>query len=761
MICKRLSRMTINARLIFIQLFLTFSVTIAAGGTESENTRVSSTGLKNYIVHVKRQVASLSTISSEDLKAYHRSFLPFNTRLASSEKEEPLLYSYQNVVSGFAARLTDADIEAMSKIDGFVSAREERILKLQTTHTPKFLGLHQKSGIWKESEFGKGSIIGMLDTGILPDHASFSDHGIPPPPSKWKGRCEFNASTCNNKLIGARSFTIGAMASNISRTPIDEFGHGTHTASTAAGRFVKNAEAFGGAAGGTAVGMAPYAHLAIYKVCSNGDCPDSDILAGIDAAVADGVDVISMSLGLEEKLPFFHDNIAIASFAAVEKGIFVSCAAGNFGPINGTATNLAPWVLTVGASTTDRKIKATAKLGNDKEFDGESLFQPKGSPSSTLSPLVYAGANEKQDSKLCVNGSLEGMDVKGKVVLCERGVTARIDKGEVVKKAGGAAMILMNQEEEGFSLNADEHVLPATHVSYAAGEKIKAYINSTLTPMASLLFKGTVIGDPLAPFVAAFSSRGPNTVSPGILKPDIIGPGVSILAAWGSVSSRKPSFDLLSGTSMSCPHLSGVAALLKATHPNWTPAALKSAIMTSADLVNLKGTPIVDETLQPADLFATGSGHVNPSKANNPGLIYDIQPDDYIPYLCGLGYSDEQIGIIAHRPIKCSTKSSIPEGQLNYPSFAVKLGPPQTFTRTVTNVGEAYTSYVAKVVAPKGVSVSVRPNKINFTQMNEKATYSVIFIRTNEAAGDHSHGYITWVSTKYMVRSVVSVTFIM
>ncbi|CAH1453866.1 unnamed protein product [Lactuca virosa] len=170
--------MTINTRQIFIQLLLTFFVTIAAGGTESKKTRVSSTGLKNYIVHVKRQVASLSTVSSEDLKAYHRSFLPFNIRLASSEKDEPLLYSYQNVVSSFAARLTDADIEAMSKRDGFVSAREERILKLQTTHTPKFLGLHQKSGSWKESEFGKGSIIGILDAGIIPNLLGLENSSI-------------------------------------------------------------------------------------------------------------------------------------------------------------------------------------------------------------------------------------------------------------------------------------------------------------------------------------------------------------------------------------------------------------------------------------------------------------------------------------------------------------------------------------------------------------------------------------------------------
>ncbi|KAL4565770.1 hypothetical protein LXL04_029875 [Taraxacum kok-saghyz] len=753
--------MTINPLLILILLF-THSLAINAQESESEKTSIG--GLKTYIVHVKKQEASLSTLSDQDHKAYHRSFLPF--RLASMEKEEPLLYSYQNVVSGFAARLTDTDIESMRKKDGFLSAHQERILKLQTTHTPTFLGLHQESGIWKDSNFGKGTIIGLLDGGIIPNHESFIDHGMPPPPSKWKGRCEFNASTCNNKLIGARSFNIAAMASNSSvkvETPIDDDGHGTHTASTAAGGFVKNADALGGASG-TAVGMAPYAHLAVYKVCFGPDCLESDILAGLDGAVADGVDVISISLGEDENVPFFQDNIAIASFAAIQKGIFVSCAVGNSGPTNGTATNVAPWVLTVGASTTDRKIKVTTRLGNQNEFDGESLFQPKDFNRALL-PLVYAGANIKKDSKLCVNGSLIGMDVKGKVVLCERGVNGRIEKGQVVKDAGGAAMILMNQEPQGFSLDVDAHVLPASHVSYKDGVQIKSYINSTVKPLSSLLFKGTVIRDPLAPSVTSFSSRGPNTVSPGILKPDIIGPGVSILAAWttplpGSViTDTKSPFNLMSGTSMSCPHLSGVAALLKATHPYWTPPAIKSAIMTSADIVNLKGTPIVDETHQEADLFATGAGHVNPSKANNPGLVYDIQPDDYIPYLCGLGYSDKEVGIIAHRVIKCDAKSSIPEGQLNYPTFVVKLGSSQTFTRTVTNVGDSCTSYVAKVVAPKGVSVSVTPSKISFTKMNEKATYSVTFSRVNEEGGEYSQGYITWVSSKYTVRSVISVNF--
>nr|XP_043618772.1 subtilisin-like protease 4 [Erigeron canadensis] len=738
------------SRLLIMILLLNFSLDIAQG---------SVGGLKTYIIHVKKPQALLSTLS--DHKAYYRSFLPIHTL---SEKDEPLLYSYQNVVSGFAARLTDSDIEAMKMKDGFVSARQERILKLQTTHTPRFVRLRQESGFWKQSNFGKGMIIGVLDTGIMPGHDSFRDYGMPPPPSKWKGSCEFNTSSCNNKLIGARSFNSVATASNVSKgveTPLDEDGYGTHTASIAAGGFVQNAEALGGAVG-MAAGMAAYAHLAVYKVCS-GDCLESDMLAGLDAAIADGVDVISISLGEEKKRPFYKDYIAIGSFAAIQKGIFVSCATGNSGPIKGTASNVAPWVLTVGASNTDRMIKVTTKLGNQMDFHGESLFQPKDFP-STLAPLVYAGSNNKPDSKLCVKGSLEGMDVKGKIVFCEIGVSAQIEKGEVVKEAGGAGMILMNQEAQGFSLDADPHVLPAAHVSYAAGLKIKDYINSTRTPLATLLFKGMVTGNPLAPAVASFSARGPNTASPGILKPDIVDPRVTILAAWalpldGSTKTKSP-FDFKSGTSMSCPHFSGVAVLLKATHPYWSPAAIKTAIMTSADLVNLRVTPIINETLQPTDIFATGAGHVNPSKANDPGLIYNIQPQDYIPYLCCLGYSDEEVGIIAHRAVNCSPKSSITEAQLNYPSFSVKLGwPSQKLTRTVTNVGAAYTSHVVKVVAPKGVSVSVNPSKINFTKMNEKATYSVTFTCTNDQVGKYSQGYITWISTKYMVQSVISVNF--
>ncbi|KAI3468830.1 hypothetical protein Pfo_025493 [Paulownia fortunei] len=643
----------------------------------------------------------------------------------------------------------------MKEKDGFISARPERMYRPLTTHSPNFLGLHKEMGFWKQSNFGKGVIIGVLDTGIFPSHPSFSGEGMPPPPAKWKGKCEFQATECNNKLIGAQSFNLAANASKLdAEPPLDDDGHGTHTASTAAGGFVQNASVLGNAYG-TAVGMAPQAHLAIYKVCFGPDCPESDILAGLDAAVGDGVDVLSISLG-EDSTPFFNDNIAIGSFAAVQKGIFVSCAGGNSGPSEQTITNEAPWILTVGASTIDRSIRATAKVGDGQEFDGETVFQPKDFP-PTLLPLVYAGSNGKQDSAFCANGSLAGVDVKGKVVLCDRGGgIARLDKGQEVKNAGGAAMILANQQSDGFSTSADAHVLPATHVSYTAGLKIKAYINSTTSPMATILFKGTVIGDPLAPIVASFSSRGPSLATPGILKPDIIGPGVNILAAWPfplvANTNSKLTFNIESGTSMSCPHLSGMAALLKSAHPYWSPAAIKSAFMTTADLVNVKGTAIVDQTLTPADIFATGAGHVNPSKANDPGLVYDIAVDDYIPYLCGLGYTEEQVGIIAHKTVHCTSK--IPEGQLNYPSFSVALGSSQTFTRTVTNVGEPVSYYTVKIVAPQGVSISVQPDKLYFTRVNQKATYSVTFSRSSNMTDTYSQGYLLWVSTKHTKSSL-------
>ncbi|GMP96088.1 hypothetical protein CsSME_00044889 [Camellia sinensis var. sinensis] len=503
--------------------------------------------LETYIVHVNSLEARVFSSDPKEIENWHQLFLPSSSRL---------VYSYRNVITGFAARLSPEEAKAMEKIDGFMSAQPQRLLSLHTTHSPGFMGLNlqQNSGAWVGSNYGKGVIVGLLNTGVNPKHPSFNDKGVSPPPAKWKGKCEFKRTECNKKLIGARNFipesTVG---------PFDNLGHGTHTGSTAAGNFVRNASVFG-QANGTATGMAPHAHLAIYKVCSLFGCFESDVLAGMDAAIEDGVNILSLSLG-GNSIPFREDNIAKGAFGAMQKGIFVSCSMGNSGPENASLANKAPWVLTIGASTIDRSITATAVLGDKMECDGQSLFQPTNF-SSTLLPLVYAGTSNPTLA-FCDPLLLIDVNLKGKVVLCEAGGDIEnVEKGQAVKDA-------------------------ATHVSYVARQYIKEYIKSTKTATSTIVFKGTIVGDKLAPMVSSFSSRGPSLASPSILKPDVIGPSVNILAAWPiSVENKTNSrltFNTVSGTSMSCPHLSGIAALLKSAHPNWSPADIKPVIMTTTD----------------------------------------------------------------------------------------------------------------------------------------------------------------------------------
>ncbi|XP_010552189.1 PREDICTED: subtilisin-like protease SBT1.5 [Tarenaya hassleriana] len=709
-----------------------------------------------------------------------------------------VIHTYDTVFHGFSARLSAEDAQQLMDLPHVISIIPEQVRRLHTTRSPEFLGLTttDKAGLLKESDFGSDLVIGVIDTGIWPERPSFNDKALGPVPSKWKGQCfvsdDFPATVCNRKLVGARYFCGGYEATNGKmnetteyRSPRDSDGHGTHTASIAAGRYVFPASTLGYARG-VAAGMAPKARLAAYKVCWNSGCYDSDILAAFDAAVADGVDVVSLSVG-GVVVPYYLDAIAIGAFGAIDRGIFVSASAGNGGPGGMTVTNVAPWMTTVGAGTIDRDFPADVKLGNGKVVPGVSLYGGPGLDPGRMYAVIYGGSllgGDGYSSSLCLEGSLDPNMVKGKIVLCDRGINSRATKGEVVRKAGGIGMILANGVFDGEGLVADCHVLPATAVGSSGGDEIRKYISgsgkpgSSSEPTATIVFKGTRLGVRPAPVVASFSARGPNPESPEILKPDVIAPGLNILAAWpdkigpSGVPSdkRRTEFNILSGTSMACPHVSGLAALLKAAHPDWSPAAIRSALMTTAYTVDNRGEPMLEEsTGNVSTVMDFGSGHVHPTKAMDPGLVYDLTPYDYVNFLCNSNYTGSNIVTIARRKADCEgAKRAGHVGNLNYPSLSVVFqqfgdGKMSThFIRTVTNVGDSGSVYKVRVRPPSGISVTVEPERLSFRRIGQKLSFLVrvqaTAVKLSPGGTSVNTGYIVWSDGKRNVTSPLVVT---
>lgn len=722
-----------------------------------------------YIVYVAK---------SEMPESFEHHSAWYESSLKSVSESAEMLYLYDNAIHGFSARLTPEEARSLESQSGILAVLPETRYELHTTRTPLFLGLDENAAVLPGSVSEGDVIIGILDTGVWPESNSFDDTGLGPIPSKWKGKCEtgtnFTSSNCNKKLIGARYYTRGYEAvtgkideSKEIKSARDDEGHGTHTASTAAGSVVQNASLFGYASG-TARGMATHARVAVYKVCWLGGCYSSDILAGIDNAIEDNVDVISMSLGGDE-VDYYNDPIAIGAFAAMEKGIVVSCSAGNSGPHTNSLSNTAPWLTTVGAGSLDRDFPAYVSLGNGQNYSGISLYKGKALPNSPL-PFVYAGnASNVTIGSACIMGTLEKKKVAGKIVLCERGGSSTVEKGYVVRSAGGLGMVLANAAENGEELLADAHLLPATAVGQKAGDAIKNYLFSDSKPTAKILFEGTRVGVQPSPVVAAFSSRGPSQITPEILKPDLIAPGLNILASWSKVVSpseldmdkRRVDFNIISGTSMSCPHVSGIAALLKAAHPEWSPAVIRSALMTTAYTTYKNGGKLVDiATEKPSTPFGHGAGHVDPVSALDPGLVYDLTVDDYLGFLCALNYTESQIRTLARRKFQCDARKHYSVTDLNYPSFAVIFtgnGSDEVkYTRTLTNVETAGTYHVSVTSDSPSVKISVEPKMISFKE-NEKKSYTVTFRASVPVpASKMGFGRLQWSDGKHVVGSPIS-----
>lgn len=482
-------------------------------------------------------------------------------------------------------------------------------------------------------------------------------------------------------------------------------------------------------------------------------------MAAFDDAISDGVDVISVSLGMTQPKDFLDDSLAIGAFHAMEKGILTVQAAGNSGPFFATVSSVAPWILAVAASSIDRKIIDKLVLGNGHTLVGNSInaFNSNGSkfPIAKINSDSDECSKEEGRSCSCFDKNL----VKGKIVLCNEDLPASTSV-----KSQGVLGVITTSESYNEDLSSIVY-LPSLDISQEAFVTIGSYMNSTKDPKAEIK-KSEMVLDKNAPRTIDFSSRGPNSFIAEILKPDISAPGVDILAAYspnGLVSKyaeeeRSVKYNFLSGTSMSCPHVSGIAAYLKTLHPDWSPAAIKSAILTTA-----KPMKKVNNSKDAVGEFEYGSGHVNPVQASDPGLVYDISKDDYVEMLCNYGFSASQIKKISGDNGSTCPKSSHRDlvKNLNYPILGAKVKPLTSFkiqlNRTVTNVGSVNSTYKARILPANShkVDIRVEPEFLMFKSLNEKKSFVVNIIGKGIANQGAISSSLIWSDGTHNVRSPI------
>lgn len=712
--------------------------------------------------------------SSDNVKKYRGYLKDKHDKALGSVGGSSTVYDYSVSFNGFAATLSESQAAALMLQKGVVAVTPDELQTIDTFSTPSFLGLNAKGGLWDQlggvskgglnKGAGEDIIIGDIDSGIWPENLAFSDRKVdgsngnlyPHKVTGFSGTCqtgeEFDASDCNKKLIGARYFNAawgGNAGIDAQRpwefdSPRDFNSHGSHTASTAGGNF--GVQPTGDAAFLPAIsGMAPRARLSVYKALwstqdgSTASGFTSDLVSAIDTAVADGVDVINYSIS--GSLTNFLDPVEVSFLFAADAGVFVSAAAGNEGPGASTVNHPSPWITTVAAGTHDRTSTGSVTIDGVK-YDGAAYSnaatgQLIDGQNAGLTPAPNDAARQcfaKED-----NGGTPALDpakVTGKIVLCDRGVNALVNKGRAVKEAGGIGMVLANVASSGAPL-AILHRVPAVHVPYTLANYTALHAAAAAGKTASIAKSTLVFGVP-APTTAGFSSRGPLLAGAGdLLKPDVMAPGVDILAAVAPPGDGGRDFDLFQGTSMATPHVAGVAALLKQLHPNWTPMMVKSALMTSGiDVVGVSNT-------SPATIFSQGAGHIRPNSAADPGLVFDSGFNDWLAFLCG---TTTGIGASTCNALQ-GLGYSLDPSDFNVASIAIgSLPGSQTVTRKVTNVGKSSATYTPSVAGMVGVTVAVNPSSLTLAP-GQTGSFTVKFTTSTAPLNAYVGGQLTWTQT--------------
>jgi subtilisin family serine protease len=687
--------------------------------------------------------------------------------------------SYTMALNGFSAELSAGQAAQLAASRDVVAVTRDELKHITATPSTEFLGLEGEGGVWSAvggpEEAGEGVVVGILDTGIAPENPAFAGQplgttaGAQPYLSgddvityvkgdgaTFTGRCEageqFTVADCSTKIVGARYFLAGFGEQNIGDastgtgefvSPRDGDGHGSHTGSTAVGNHATQADVLGRDFG-VISGVAPAAKIAAYKVCWSGDEPDvttddgcttTDMLTAIDQAVVDGVDVLNFSIG-GGAADTTYSATDDAFLGAASAGIFVAASAGNSGPGASTLDNASPWITTVAASTVP-SYYGTVSLGDGQAFVGSTITVAEPVTGRLVnSTAVAASGTGGAQAALCAPGSLDPALVPAEptVIVCDRGVVDRTAKSAEVARVGGIGMVLTNVTPS--SIDPDAHSIPTVHVDARFRGPIVAYA-ATEGATVTLTEGNQTSYEPPTPALAGFSSRGPVLADGSdILKPDISAPGVAILAAGPNQEDSAPTFEFLSGTSMSSPHIAGLAALYLGERPIATPAEIKSAMMTTAyNTVDGEGVEVTDP-------FAQGAGHVDPTRFFEPGLLYLNDTADWFAYLQAIGYD---AGVDAVDP-----------SDLNLASIAIgTLTAPETITREVTSTQAG--EFTASLEGLAGISAVVEPSVLTFAGPGETKSYTVTFSRTDAPLDTFTTGSLTWTSGNTTVRSPIAV----
>lgn len=708
------------------------------------------------------------------------------------------LYSYHHLINGFSIHMSPEQAEALSRAPGVKYVEKDMKVKKLTTHTPQFLGL--PTGVWPTGggfdKAGEDIVIGFVDSGIYPVHPSFSTYNSEPygPLPRYRGKCEIDPVTkrdfCNGKIIGAQHFAKAAIAAGAFNptidfaSPLDGDGHGSHTAAIAAGNNGIPVRMHGHEFG-KASGMAPRARIAVYKVLYRlfGGYV-SDVVAAIEQAVQDGVDILNLSVGPNSppsstKTTFLNPFDA-ALLSAVKAGLFVAQAAGNGGPFPKTLVSFSPWIATVAAAIDDRRYKNHMTLGNGEVLPGLGLSPAThGNKSFNLvsaNDVMLDSSIMKYSPLDCQRPELLNKNmVEGKILLCGYSFnfvsgTASIKKVSETAKSLGAAGFIVAVENTypGTKFDPVPVGIPGILISDVSKTKdlIDYYNSSTKRDWAGrpISFQAAAsIADGLAPTlhksapqVALFSSRGPDVKDfsfqdADVLKPDILAPGNLIWAAWAPNGTDEANylgegFAMISGTSMAAPHIAGISALIKQKYPHWSPAAIKSALMTTATTLDREGRPLQAQqysgseimTLVQANPFDYGSGAVDPKAALDPGLILEASYADYIRFLCSIPNVDPQ-EILNIAGSACNATVGHP-ADLNNPSIAVShLEGTQTVKRTVTNVAETETYVITTRMSPE---IALEASPPAMTVLSGASHEITVSLTVRSVTGGYSFGEI-------------------